>query len=77
MTNYEKERTCYILYPPTGSTPLRELVYRVHKLPASMRSIVYDFGKLSDDAEKQYILKIVSNHVSKKTYSLFVVLVSV
>ena len=77
MTIFEKGKLVGILYPPSGKTPLRELVYRVHKLPARMRSIVYDFGNLSDDAEKQYILQIVSNHVSDNACSVFVVLVTV
>lgn len=45
----------------TGSNnvPLRHLVYRVHKLPPSLRTYVYDFGKLSTTVEQKYIeLKI-------------------
>jgi len=46
-----------------GTIPLRQLVYRVLDLPPSMRSLVYDFGKLSDDTELEYTKQIVKNHV--------------
>ncbi|XP_062362182.1 E3 ubiquitin-protein ligase RNF213 [Cinclus cinclus] len=42
-----------------GSIPLRQLVYRVHALPPSMIPLVWDFGQLSDRAEKMYIQQIV------------------
>ena len=48
----------------SGDTPLRHLVYRVHDLPTSMKSLVYDFGELDDDAEKKYIYEIVKKRVS-------------
>ena len=48
-----------------GSIPLRQLVYRVLDLPPSMRPLVYDFGQLSDQTEKEYTLQIVKNHVRK------------
>ncbi len=51
-----------MLYP--GGIPLRDLVYRVYDLPLSMRPLVYDFGRLSKDAEKTYIQKIVKTYVS-------------
>ena len=47
----------------SGTIPLRQLVYRVHDLPPSMKPLVYDFGKLKDDTEYRYILQIVQNHV--------------
>ena len=46
-----------------GDIPLRDLVYRVHDLPASMRALVYDFGSLSNKTEKDYIRQIVRNRV--------------
>jgi len=48
-----------------GTIPLRQLVYRVLDLPPSMRSLVYDFGKLSDNTELEYTKQIVKNHVQR------------
>jgi len=49
-------------------------VYRVLDLPASMRPLVYDYGKLSVEAEKSYIEQVVSDHVrSRKHFSLDIV----
>lgn len=48
----------------TGRIPLRELVYRVIDLPPSMRPLVYDYGQLKLDTEKDYISQIVCDHVS-------------
>ena len=42
-----------------GKIPLRHLVYRVLDLPPSMRPLVYDFGQLNLDTEKDYIRQIV------------------
>ncbi|KAK0144079.1 E3 ubiquitin-protein ligase rnf213-beta [Merluccius polli] len=42
-----------------GKVPLRQLVYRVHPLPPSMASLVWDFGQLSDATELSYIKQIV------------------
>ena len=47
-----------------GKIPLRHLVYRVLDLPPSMRPLVYDFGQLNMETEKEYIRHIVQNHVS-------------
>lgn len=44
-----------------GKIPLRQLVYRVLDLPPSMRPLVYDFGQLNDDNEKDYIDQIVKD----------------
>ena len=44
-----------------GKTPLRELVYRVLDLPPSMRPLVYDFGQLNDNTEKDYTHQIVTD----------------
>ncbi|KAI6647050.1 E3 ubiquitin-protein ligase [Oopsacas minuta] len=46
-----------------GDIPLRELVYRVIELPASMLPLVWDFGKLSNDVEKAYTREIVAKHL--------------
>ena len=46
-----------------GNIPLRNLVYRVIELPSSMQSLVYDFGQLSSDTEKDYIVKMVEKYV--------------
>ena len=53
-----------------GKIPLRELVYRVIDLPPSMRPLVYDFGQLNTDTERDYTRQIVHDHVSEK-YLLF------
>ncbi|XP_070707447.1 E3 ubiquitin-protein ligase rnf213-beta [Pempheris klunzingeri] len=46
-----------------GKVPLRQLVYRVHPLPPSMASLVWDFGQLSDSTELSYIKQIVQKKV--------------
>ncbi|XP_047465467.1 E3 ubiquitin-protein ligase rnf213-beta [Mugil cephalus] len=51
-----------------GKVPLRQLVYRVHPLPPSMASLVWDFGQLSDATELSYIKQIVQKKV--KDHSL-------
>ena len=47
-----------------GSVPLRQLVYRVLALPPSMQPLVYDFGQLTDNTEKDYTTQIVTDRVS-------------
>ncbi|XP_028991062.2 E3 ubiquitin-protein ligase rnf213-beta [Betta splendens] len=47
-----------------GRVPLRQLVYRVHPLPPSMASLVWDFGQLSDSTELSYIKQIVQKKIS-------------
>ncbi|XP_031561517.1 E3 ubiquitin-protein ligase RNF213-like [Actinia tenebrosa] len=46
-----------------GCIPLRHLVYRVHALPDSMRSLIWDFGQLKPDVELLYTRQIVLRHV--------------
>ena len=46
-----------------GDIPLRQLVYRVHPLPESMKALVWDFGQLNSVAERLYIRQIVARHV--------------
>ena len=53
-----------VLFVFSGKIPLRQLVYRVLDLPPSMRPLVYDFGQLNQDTEKDYITQIVKDHVS-------------
>ena len=53
-----------------GDIPLRELVYRVIELPASMRPLVWDFGQLSNDIEKTYTREMVAKHLRDKNSSL-------
>ena len=43
---------------------MRQLVYRVHALPQSMRSLVWDFGRIQPDVEEKYIHQIVRRYVS-------------
>ena len=52
----------------TGRIPLRELVYRVIDIPPSMRPLVYDFGQLNTDTERDYTYQIVHDHVSVCVY---------
>uniref|UniRef100_A0A3Q2ZEQ8 RING-type E3 ubiquitin transferase n=1 Tax=Kryptolebias marmoratus TaxID=37003 RepID=A0A3Q2ZEQ8_KRYMA len=47
-----------------GKVPLRQLVYRVHPLPPSMVSLVWDFGQLNDFTELSYIRQIVQKKVA-------------
>ena len=44
-----------------GSVPMRQLVYRVQPLPNSLRSLVWDFGTLTEDVEEKYILQMMKN----------------
>ncbi|KAJ7339358.1 hypothetical protein OS493_005752 [Desmophyllum pertusum] len=46
-----------------GRIPLRHLVYRVHPLPESMRSLVWDFGQLAPEVEELYTRQIVGRYV--------------
>lgn len=52
---------CMIMF--LGKIPLRQLVYRVHDLPPSMRPLVYDFGQLQHQREADYTHRIVHNYV--------------
>ncbi|WAR16707.1 R213A-like protein, partial [Mya arenaria] len=61
-----------------GQIPLRRLVYRVHPLPQSLWSLVWDFGQLTKDVEGLYITQMVKRYVSEgklpETYNLIPVL---
>lgn len=49
---------------------MRHLVYRVHALPESMRSLVWDFGQLNAEVEELYTRQIVRRFVSRCTCGL-------
>ena len=49
-----------------GDIPLRELVYRVMELPASLRPLVWDFGQLSNTIERTYTREIVDKHLKDR-----------
>ncbi|XP_072028881.1 E3 ubiquitin-protein ligase rnf213-alpha-like [Amphiura filiformis] len=51
-----------------GSIPLRELVYRVHPLPPSMRPLIWDFGHLNASVEKKYIKQIVDEYMESEIF---------
>ena len=55
---------------------MRDLVYRVMELPASMRALVYDFGRLSDEMERKYIFEIVKNQLNEMQQKLSVQVVN-
>ena len=51
-----------------GDIPLRDLVYRVIPLPQSLLPLVWDFGKLTSETEKSYIIEIVNLHLNDVTF---------
>ena len=48
----------------SGHIPLRQLVYRVHPLPESMKPLVWDFGQLNEVTEQAYARQIILRYVS-------------
>ena len=48
-----------------GEIPLRNLVYRVLKIPDSLKALVYDFGKLDSSTERDYIYQIVYSRLQE------------
>ena len=46
-----------------GDIPLRQLVYRVHPLPESMKPLVWDFGSLTNAVEVKYSKQIIDRSV--------------
>ncbi|PFX15559.1 E3 ubiquitin-protein ligase RNF213 [Stylophora pistillata] len=48
-----------------GKIPLRHLVYRVHAIPESMCSLVWDFGQLNPEVEELYTQQIVRRYVHR------------
>ena len=61
----------YWIFFTAGSVPLRQLVYRVLALPPSMQPLVYDFGQLTDNTEKDYTTQIVTDRVSNLNSYLY------
>ncbi|XP_019854153.1 PREDICTED: E3 ubiquitin-protein ligase RNF213-like [Amphimedon queenslandica] len=51
-----------------GEIPLRDLVYRVLKIPDSLKALVYDFGKLDSNTERDYIYQIVHSRLKEEIY---------
>ena len=43
---------------------MRQLVYRVHPLPESMKPLVWDFGQLNEVTEQAYARQIILRYVS-------------
>lgn len=64
LSQYAIHSTLLLPFFYTGHIPLRQLVYRVLELPQSMCPLVYDFGQLNQEAERDYIRQITINHVS-------------
>lgn len=50
-----------------GQIPMRQLVYRVQPLPASMISLVWDFGQLDTETETKYINQMINKAFGKNT----------
>lgn len=55
------EYLCFVV----GEIPLRDLVYRVLKIPDSLKALVYDFGKLDSSTERDYIYQIVQSRLKE------------
>ena len=49
---------------------MRNLVYRVLQIPDSLKSLVYDFGKLDSSTERDYVYQIVISRL--KDVSFFI-----
>lgn len=49
-----------------GHIPMRQLVYRVQPLPASMLPLVWDFGQLETNAEQVYVVQMMRKAISNK-----------
>ena len=52
----------------TGEIPLRDLVYRVLQIPDSLKSLVYDFGKLDSSTERDYVYQIVISRLKDVSF---------
>ena len=57
-----KKKNCSSSF--SGHIPLRQLVYRVHPLPESMKPLVWDFGQLNEVTEQAYARQIILRYVS-------------
>ena len=56
-----------------GHIPLRQLVYRVHPLPESMKPLMWDFGQLNETTEQAYAKQIILRYVSNLIESSYFV----
>lgn len=54
----------HLFFNILGEIPLRQLVYRVHPLPESMKPLIWDFGQLNSETEELYARQIVNRYVS-------------
>jgi hypothetical protein len=43
---------------------LKDLVYKVHPIPPTLRDFIFDFGALEEDTEALYIQSMVASHLS-------------
>ncbi|XP_057290514.1 E3 ubiquitin-protein ligase rnf213-alpha-like isoform X3 [Hydractinia symbiolongicarpus] len=55
-----------LTYEKIGDIPLRQLVYRVHPLPESMKPLVWDFGQLNAKTEQAYARQIIRRYEKDK-----------
>ena len=53
---------------------MRQLVYRVHPLPESMKPLIWDFGQLNSETEELYARQIVNRYVSILATLLYICL---
>lgn len=58
-----------------GELFMRDLVYRVQPLPASMLPMIWDFGQLTPDIEKSYIKKIVREKFGERVIPQYIKLI--
>ena len=53
---------------------MRQLVYRVHPLPESMKPLVWDFGQLNEVTEQAYARQIILRYVSLSKALIFLLI---
>lgn len=46
---------------------MKNLVYKVHPIPPTLRDFIFDFGSLDDDTEALYIQSMITNQMSSFT----------
>lgn len=46
-------------------------MYRVLELPDSMKALIYDFGQLSYETEREYIVQMAHNKVELMKFIIF------
>jgi hypothetical protein len=47
-----------------GAIDMKNLVYKVHPIPPTLRDFIFDFGSLDDDTELLYIQSMITNQLS-------------